>query len=234
MILLIGQSGSGLTFLTWSLAYLGITPMTRPGLYRPRPDGSFHNFEKEKHYRGALPSIQEFNSHDIVFWNPNHQKHLDAKPHNIHAMMVTVKKTETKRWLFNRNWRCVPNWTVKKLHQDLCKHHNKISVDKAFSFYWIRYIDYLDYNREYSGIKTLELDEIFHRLDYHIQELCDYFCLGFDQQKFDSWLEVYYEWKNINLSFGEEKPVIEIMSADPVMDDEVKIILRKLFTFNDT
>ena len=234
MILLIGQSGSGLTFLNWSLVYLGFDRTLSPGLFRPRPDGSFHDFKKEKHYRGALPQIEEFASQDIVFWNPNHQKHLDAKPHNLPAMMATVKKTETKRWLFNRNWRCVPNWTVKKLHQDLCNHHNKISVDRAFSLYWTKYIDYIDYHREYPGVKTLELDEVFHKLDYHIQELCDYFCLKFNQQRFDSWLEIYHEWKNINLAFNEEQSVIDIMSADSVIDDEVKIILKKLLTFCDT
>lgn len=228
MTLLIGQSGTGLTFLTWSLAYLGSRLSHRPGLVQPCGDGSFHNFQKENHYRGELPPITQFTADDIVFWNPNHQKYLDQRPQGVSALMVTINKPETKRWLFSRNWRCVPDWTVKKLHEDLCLQHDKINVDRAFSRYWTRYIDYIDYDRPYPDIETIELDEIFHTLHDHIQRFCLYFNLGFDHERFDSWLHLYQTWKNINLNLQEEKAVTDIMTSDGILNDETKQVLRKL------
>lgn len=228
MILLIGQSGTGLTFLTWSLAYLGLRFAHRPDLVQPCEDGSFHNFKKEKHYRGALPPVSEFTPEDIVFWNPDHQRHLDLKPQGVPALMVTVTRPETKRWLFNRNWRCVPNWTVKKLYQDLCLQHDKINVDRAFSRYWTRYTDYIDYDRHYPDIETIGVDEIFHTLHDHIQRFCLYFNLGFDHGRFDSWLQTYQAWQNINLDLQEEKSVTDIMTSDAILNDETKQVLRKL------
>jgi hypothetical protein len=228
MILLIGQSGTGLTFLTWSLQYLRLRCSHRPDLYEPCADGSFHNFLKEKHYRGALPPANEFAPEDVVFWNPNHQRYLDQKPRGVSALMVSVTRPETKRWLFNRNWRCVPNWTVKKLHQDLCQHHNKINVDRAFSRYWTKYTDYIDYDRYYTNIKTIDLDEIFRTLHNHIEQLCEYFNLGFDHERFHSWVKTYHQWRHINLNLPEEKEVTDIMSSDSILTDEAKQVLKKL------
>ena len=193
MILLIGYSGCGFTFLDWSLQFISGRDVVADPL--TSSDSAHHH--KPTHYIGAWRRTRE----SITYWVPGHQQHLlGALPDLQQYQIVCLKNPdhEEKMFLLSRIQQHMPHvgWYSDyqtALAQDL----DPRAVDIVFSRAIDRYAGYLDFSVVHHA-HTISLTEMFLSLDRILPELVQSLGMGIHGEKWLHWREIYQRWQEKN------------------------------------
>lgn len=207
MILTIGPSGSGLTFLNWSIVFL------RGDNNYQRLNGSLvevdidplngliaHKFFKDHVQTSSdLHKLNLGHSQTIIYVTPCHQEDFDYAT-KFSCKKIVFDCKDRQKDLLARMITCVPQKVFDPLIEKLS---NKFGSEQATqmllecSSMFTSYYSIPQPSEEYF---VISYDDIFLNLDCKIKDVFEFLKYDIDQDRWNKWLNIYTTYKQNNMS----------------------------------
>jgi hypothetical protein len=206
MILTIGPTGSGLTFLNWSIVLLrgDITYTTIEKLSTQMVDidpligSTAHNFRKD-HIQSSnnLCQLALGTEKSVIFVTPSNQEDFDYIS-QFKCKKIVFDCSNRSKELFVRMVAQQPSRKTSKLIDSLA---SKFGIDAAKQ-------TLLDNSKMFTHYYTIPVasdeyfiisyDDIFENLDQQIVKLFLFLGETIDQSRFNKWLPIYKTYQDLN------------------------------------
>lgn len=205
MILTIGPSGSGLTFLNWSIVFLrGSTKYnTLDGIkvdvdINPLCNQTAHNFTKD-HLQASsnLSRLASGTEESVIYVTPSSQQDFDyVASYNCKKIVFDCQGRHKE--LFARIITCVPNKRLPNFLNDLAAKFGLPKTKQTLLEHSKIFTDYYTVPNNSDRYFTITYDDIFYNLDVKIADLFLFLGADIDRSRWPKWVEIYNVYRERN------------------------------------